>query len=88
MAQAQDNQASSWLLPAKAFLDDARRLRPGPARDELREVARALREIARLETRLETQSGFAADLDGPESAESGRSRGLLGSTPGRMHDLG
>ena len=84
MAQVKDNQASSWLLQAKAFLDDARRLRPGPARDELREVARVLREIARLET----QSGFAADLDGPESAESGRSRGLLGSTPGRMRDLG
>jgi len=85
MAQAQDNQASSWLLPAKAFLDDARRLRPGPARDELREVARVLREIARLET----QSGFAADLDEPERAESGRSRGrVVGSTPGRMHDLG
>jgi hypothetical protein len=61
VAQAQDNQASSWLLQAKAFLDDARRLRPGPARDELREVAKVLREIARLET----QSGFAIDLDGP-----------------------
>jgi hypothetical protein len=60
VAHPQVNQASSWLLRAKAFLDDARRLRPGPARDELREVARVLREIARLET----QSGFATDLDG------------------------
>jgi hypothetical protein len=66
MAQAQDAAAlgaevSSWLLQAKAFLDDARQLRPGPARNELREVARVLREIARLEA----QSGFAADRDRP-----------------------
>jgi hypothetical protein len=54
-------EASSWLLQAKAFLDDARRLRPGPARNELREVAKVLREIARLEA----QSGAPADLDPP-----------------------
>jgi hypothetical protein len=66
MAQAQDAEASStevlsWLLQAKAFLDDARRLRPGPARDELLEVARVLHEIARLEA----QSGSQAERDGP-----------------------
>lgn len=52
-------EASSLLLQAKAFLDDARRLRPGPARDELREVAKVLREIARLEA----QSGSPPDID-------------------------
>jgi hypothetical protein len=37
------------LLQAKDFLAEARRLKPGPARNELREVARVLREIARDE---------------------------------------
>lgn len=55
------SEASSWLLQAKAFLEDARRLRPGPARNELREVAKVLREIARLEAQLVSR----ADLDGP-----------------------
>jgi hypothetical protein len=35
------------LLQAKDFLVEARRLKPGPARNELREVAKVLREIAR-----------------------------------------
>jgi len=66
VAQGQDAEAasaevSSWLLQAKAFLDDARQLKPGPARDELREVAKVLREIARLEA----QSGLAAARDRP-----------------------
>lgn len=66
MAQVQGAEATSaevlsWLLQAKAFLDDARQLKPGPARDELREVAKVLREIARLEA----QSGLAAELDRP-----------------------
>jgi hypothetical protein len=34
------------LLQAKDFLVEARRLKPGPARNELREVAKVLREIA------------------------------------------
>jgi hypothetical protein len=37
------------LLQAKDFLAEARRLKPGPARNELREVAKVLREIARDE---------------------------------------
>jgi hypothetical protein len=62
MAHTQDAaDASSWLLQAKAFLDDARRLRPGPARDQLLEVAKVLCEIARLEA----QSDARADLDRP-----------------------
>lgn len=50
MAHAQNYiEASSWLMQAKDFLDEARRLKPGPARNELREVAKVLRELARLE---------------------------------------
>jgi hypothetical protein len=37
------------LLQAKDFLVEARRLKPGPARNELREVAKVLREIAKDE---------------------------------------
>jgi hypothetical protein len=57
-------EALSWLLQAKAFLDEARQLRPGPARNELREVAKVLREIARLET----QSNSPPNLDPHEDA--------------------
>src|SRR5690348_5965298 len=39
------------LLQAKDFLVEARRLKPGPARNELREVAKVLREIAEDEAR-------------------------------------
>ena len=42
-------ETSVWLLQAKDFLLEARRLKPGPARNELREVARELREIAEIE---------------------------------------
>ena len=45
------DQPSTWLLQAKEFLDEARRLKPGPARNELREVAKVLRELAKLEAR-------------------------------------
>jgi hypothetical protein len=42
------------LLQAKDFLVEARRLKPGPARNALREVARVLREIAEDEARSVT----------------------------------
>ena len=42
-------ETTAWLLQAKDFLDEARRLKPGPARNELREVAKVLREIAKDE---------------------------------------
>ena len=42
-------ETSTWLLQAKDFLDEARRLKPGPQRNELRETAKVLREIAKLE---------------------------------------
>lgn len=60
MAHTQDNiETSIWLMQAKDFLDEARRLKPGPARNELREVAKVLRELARY--KAQSQSG--QDLD-------------------------
>jgi hypothetical protein len=44
-------ETSAWLLQARDFLVEARRLKPGPARNELREVAKVLRELARLDAR-------------------------------------
>lgn len=50
MAHVQiSTETSAWLLQAKDFLDEARRLKPGPERNELRETAKVLREIAKLE---------------------------------------
>jgi hypothetical protein len=43
------NETSTWLLQAKDILDEARRLKPGPERKELRQTAKVLREIAKLE---------------------------------------
>jgi hypothetical protein len=51
-------------LQAGDFLCAARRLKPGPARNELRQVAKVLRELAKLEA----QSESTADFDEPESS--------------------
>jgi hypothetical protein len=60
MARMQiSNETSTWLLQAKEILDEARRLKPGPERKELRQTAKALREIAKLEA----ASGSAAEHD-------------------------
>ena len=60
MAQMQNStETSTWLLQAKDFLDEARRMKPGPARNELRQVAKVLREIAKLEA----QSNVPLDFD-------------------------
>ena len=48
------NETSTWLLQAKDILDEARRLKPGPERKELRQTAKALREIAKLEAESES----------------------------------
>ncbi|UPK01763.1 hypothetical protein [Bradyrhizobium sp. 170] len=54
MARMQiSNETSTWLLQAKEFLDEARRLKPGPERKELRQTAKVLREIAKLEAASE-----------------------------------
>jgi hypothetical protein len=55
-------ETSIWLLQAKDFLVEARRLKPGPARNELRQVAKVLHELAKLEA----QSESALDSDRPE----------------------
>jgi hypothetical protein len=63
MAQMQiSTETSTWLLQAKDFLIEARRLKPGPTRNELREVAKVMRELAKLDA----QSESTLDLDRPE----------------------
>jgi len=64
MAQMQiSTETSAWLLQARDFLYEARRLKPGPERNDLRQTAKVLRELARLEAapgqdwRLRTGSG-------------------------------
>jgi hypothetical protein len=49
---------STWLAQAKEFLAEARRLKPGPARNKLREVAVVLRELAKLDERSEPKPHF------------------------------
>ena len=54
MARMQPStETSTWLLQAKDMLDEARRLKPGPERNELRQTAKVLREIAKLEATSE-----------------------------------
>jgi len=55
-------ETSTWLLQAKEFLVEARRLKPGPERNELREVAAVLREMAKIEAQSEP------NLDRPRDA--------------------
>ena len=50
-------ETSSWLMQAKDFLYEARRLKPGPERNDLRQTAKMLREIARLEATSEQAPG-------------------------------
>jgi hypothetical protein len=52
-------ESSAWLVQAKDFLDEARRLKPGAARNELRQCAKVLRELAKLE-------GAIGSFDRPE----------------------
>lgn len=57
-------ETSTWLLQARDFLVEARRLKPGPARNKLRETAMVLRELAECEAQAET----APRLDRTEKA--------------------
>ena len=57
-------EKSVWLLQARDFLVEARRLKPGPARNELRQTAKVLRELAQLEAQAES----APSLDRMEKA--------------------
>jgi hypothetical protein len=51
-------ETSAWLSQAQDLLDEARRLRPGQARNELRQVAKAMRELAKLDAKSEPEPGF------------------------------
>ena len=51
-------ETSIWLLQAKDFLVEARRLKPGPARNGLRRVAKVLRELGKLEAQPESALNF------------------------------
>jgi hypothetical protein len=51
-------ETPTCLLQAKDFLVEARRLKPGPARNELRQVAEVLRELAKLEAQPESALHF------------------------------
>jgi hypothetical protein len=64
-------ETSAWLLQAKDFLVEARRLKPGPARNELRQVAKVLRELAKLEARSNSQGTL---IGRREPDQSGRLR--------------
>ncbi len=44
-------------MQAKDFLYEARRLKPGPERNDLRQTAKVLRELARLEAASESAPG-------------------------------
>ncbi len=56
-------ETSTWLLQAKDFLYEARRLKPGPERNELRQTAKILRELAKLEA----VSGVSTEPDWRQS---------------------
>jgi hypothetical protein len=65
MARMQvSTETFSLILQAKDFLVEARRLKPGPARNELREVAKVLRELAKVDA----QSQSVSDFDRPGRA--------------------
>ena len=62
MARTQiPTETSTWLLQAKDFLYEARRLKPGPGRNELRETAKVLRELAKLEASDGGMESFRVD---------------------------
>ena len=67
MARMEISPESTWLLQARDFLEEARRLKPGPARNELRQTAKVLREIARLEAK--PVSASALDLGWPKKPD-------------------
>jgi hypothetical protein len=62
----QDFETSTWLMQAREFLVEARRLKPGAERNELREVAAVLRELARLEADADSEPEL--NLDRPQQA--------------------
>ncbi|CAN7714573.1 hypothetical protein LJR220_007065 [Bradyrhizobium sp. LjRoot220] len=68
-------EKSTWLLQARDFLEEARRLKPGPARNELRQTAKVLHELAKLDAKsVLLKSGSALDLDWPREPDGRRIR--------------
>jgi hypothetical protein len=61
MTHMQGFETSTWLMQAREFLVEARRLKPGAERNELREIAAVLRELAKLEADADVD--LAPDLD-------------------------
>jgi hypothetical protein len=61
MTHMQGFETSTWLMQAREFLVEARRLKPGAERNELREIAAVLRELARLEA--DADSKLEPNLD-------------------------
>ena len=66
MTHVQDFETSTWLMQAREFLVEARRLKPGAERNELREIAAVLRELARLEADADSEPEL--NLDRPQQA--------------------
>ena len=56
MTHMQDFETSTWLMQAREFLVEARRLKPGTERNELREIAAVLRELARIEADADSEA--------------------------------
>jgi hypothetical protein len=73
-------ETSTWLLQAKDFLYQARRLKPGPERNDLRQTAKVLREIARLEAASEQALG----RDWRQRAGSGGESAVSSGMPQRQ----
>src|SRR6266536_3212008 len=69
-------EASAWLLQAKDLLDEARRLKPGPERNELRQTAKVLREIAKLEAASGSHSNVIGGRE-PDRAEGPLTNGAF-----------
>jgi hypothetical protein len=56
MTHMHNFETSTWLMQAREFLVEARRLKPGAERNELREIAAVLRELAKLEENAAPES--------------------------------
>jgi hypothetical protein len=56
MTHMHNFETSTWLMQAREFLVEARRLKPGAERNELREIAAVLRELARIEANADSAS--------------------------------
>ena len=79
-------ETSTWLLQAKDFLYEARRLKPGPERNDLRQTAKVLRELARLEA---ASGQHPAGIGGrePDRADNPLFDGLSGNAAAASRDV-